>query len=266
MNLPQANKELGQHFLRDQQIINKITEDYAAEAQAIIEVGPGPAILTKALAAHQLPFSVIEMDKRFNDYLSPILPAARITFQDALTIDWPTFLKEQGLENKKIWMVSNLPYNVSVPLTVSFLQVPQIQWMTLMYQKEVAEKIILIDQNKKNSMGSLMALCQNYFDCRLLCKVPPGAFSPPPKVDSAVVSFTRKSKPTVELSHFLGFEKFLRLVFANRRKQLGSVLKSSFSADVLSIALSHCQIDRTIRAEAFTQEQVINLYRALMNK
>ncbi len=205
----------------------------------------------------------MEKDPRFEEYLTPYLSHQQITFADALTIDWEQYLKDRGLENKKIWMVSNLPYNVSVPLTIAFLQVPQIKWMTLMYQKEVAEKIIIIDQSKKNSMGSLMALCQNYFNCQLLCKVAPGAFSPPPKVDSAVVSFERRAQPQVGLSQFRHFEKFLRLVFSQKRKQLGSVLKSNYSADKLAKGLADCQIERTIRSEAFDHSQVIALYRAL---
>lgn len=264
-HLPQANKDLGQHFLRDQGVIQKITDDFSDQAEAIIEVGPGPGILTGALASHKLPYYVIEMDKRFEEFLTPHLSHSQITFGDALQINWREFLAEKGLLDKKIWMVSNLPYNISVPLTVSFLQVPEIKFMSLMYQKEVAEKIISFDHHKKNGMGSLMALCQNFFKCRLLCKVPPGAFSPPPKVDSAVVSFERLTHSSIPMAEFAGFEKFLRQIFAHKRKQLGSVLKVHYSSELWQAALDKVGIDRTIRAEAFSFEQVIELYQAFIS-
>lgn len=260
--LPQANKDLGQHFLRDSGIIQKITSDFASEADAIIEVGPGPGILTGHLAAHQLPYFVIEMDTRFEEYLTPHLSHSQITFGDALQIDWKNFLEERSLSGKNIWLVSNLPYNISVPLTIQFLQIPEIKFMSLMYQKEVADKIISFEGHKKNEMGSLKALCQNYFHCHQLCKVPPGAFSPPPKVDSSVVSFSRKAHPEIDLKHFREFEKFLRLIFSHKRKQLGSVLKGHYPEECWQKALASCNIDKTIRAEAFHFNQVIELYSA----
>ncbi|MCK5882720.1 MAG: ribosomal RNA small subunit methyltransferase A [Bacteriovoracaceae bacterium] len=260
--LPEADKSLGQHFLRDKNVINKITNDFASEAKYMVEVGPGPAVLTRFLAEHNLPFEVIEMDERFPEYLREFISDDQINLADALQVNLNAFFTERKWDDS-VWMVSNLPYNISVPLTINFMQAPSIKYMTLMYQKEVAQKITKISQKKKHIMGSLMALCQNYFDCKLLCQVAPGAFSPPPKVDSAVVSFVRRETPDVPLDEFRAYEKFLRKVFALRRKQLGKVLKPHYPAEKLEAALKECNIERTIRAETFTYEQVIALYRAL---
>ncbi len=261
-SLPQADKSLGQHFLRDKNVINKITNDFAESAKYMVEVGPGPAVLTRYLCQHPLPFQVIEKDARFPEYLREFIGEDQINLTDALKLDLNQFLNEKGWDDS-VWMVSNLPYNISVPLTINFIKAPAIKYMSLMYQKEVAEKIIVIDQSKKNVMGSLMALCQNYFECKLLCKVAPGAFSPPPKVDSAVVSFIRKDTPDVPLEEFNQFEKYLRNLFAMKRKQLGKVLKPHYQAPKLEAALNECKIERTLRAETLSFEQVIALYRAL---
>lgn len=259
---PWANKDLGQHFLKDQNVIKSITEDFANECEAIIEVGPGPAVLSEHLAKYDVPYYVIEKDERFPDYLLNHISRDQITIADALQLDINDFIKEKGLEDKKIWLVSNLPYNISVPLTIRFLKAPQIKFMTLMYQKEVAFKIIRGDK-KKNYMGSLMALCENLFKSSLLLNVPAGAFIPPPKVESAVISMVRKDQYDVPLEDFSHFESYLRKLFSLKRKQLGKVLKPHYPADRLEKALKECNIERTVRAETFTYEQVINLYNKL---
>lgn len=265
--LPLANKALGQHFLKDQSIIQTICSDFASESnlpEAMIEIGPGPGILTETLAfrskKEQLPFFVIEKDDRFPPYLRQFLNEDQITMTDALAINLSDFFKEKCIEQKKIWLVSNLPYNISTPLLINFLKAPEIKYLTLMFQKEVADKVFAFS-SAKNYMGSLMVMSQTYFDCELLCKVPPGAFSPPPKVDSAVLSMKRKEIPLVPLDEFLILEKFVRHLFAQKRKQLGGHLKSSYSVEKISQIFTKLNIPLTIRAEALSLHQVLDLYR-----
>jgi 16S rRNA (adenine1518-N6/adenine1519-N6)-dimethyltransferase len=112
-------------------------------------------------------------------------------------------------------------------------------------------------------MGSLMALTLNYFDSDILCHVPPGAFLPPPKVESLVLSLKRKKDPVIPLSDFTRYEKFLRILFSNKRKQLGKVLKSSYEQEKLEKALKECQIERTLRAETLALTQVQELFSCL---
>lgn len=266
LDLPLANKSLGQHFLKDQNVIKKITADFAQEAQAILEIGPGPGILTEGLAqraqAEGLPFFVIEKDDRFPEYLRQFIGEDQITMTDALAVNLSAFFVEKNIADKKIWLVSNLPYNISTPLLINFIKAPEIKLMTLMFQKEVADKVFPFSTTK-NFMGSLHALAMSYFDCELLLKVPPGAFTPPPKVDSAVLTMKRKEFPLVPLEDFNRFEKFLRVLFAQKRKQLGGLLKSSFEPLLIEQAFSALSIPLTIRAEALTLEQVIALYGTL---
>ncbi|WP_412470272.1 MULTISPECIES: 16S rRNA (adenine(1518)-N(6)/adenine(1519)-N(6))-dimethyltransferase RsmA [unclassified Halobacteriovorax] len=259
--LPWANKELGQHFLNNQNIITKITDDYADVAKNIIEVGPGPGILTKHLAAHDGNLNVVEMDTRMIEYLGPIVKEENILFTDALALDFDQFISDKNISDE-LWLVSNLPYNISTPLLLKFLQTPAIKYMTLMFQKEVADKVFAF-ASKKNFMGSLMALSQTYFKTSLLVKAPPGAFTPPPKVDSAVISFERLESPVIPLSEFSKFEKFLRAVFQFKRKQLGKVLKTYAPADKIAEALAKINQPLTVRAEALKLDDLQNLYKYL---
>ena len=263
-NLPKANKELGQHFLKDKKVIQTITHDFHDLCDVIVEVGPGPAILSKSLASHRKPYFIIEKDLRFKEQLATILPSENMFFQDALEFDWKQFIKIHALENKKIWLVSNLPYNVSSPLFLGFIQIPQITFMTLMFQKEVGEKTYL-RPNEKNQMSSLLSLSLNYFESRLLLKVLPGAFNPPPKVDSVVVSYKRLLGPRVDLADFSIYEHFLRILFQFRRKQLGSVLKSYIPNQKKDEFFTQANIQSTVRAETLTLDEVFALYKSYQN-
>jgi 16S rRNA (adenine1518-N6/adenine1519-N6)-dimethyltransferase len=261
--LPVAKKALGQHFLVDQKIISKITDDFSQESEAIVEVGPGPGILSEGLSKHELPFQVIDKDERFPEYLKEFLPEENIHITDALEWDFEGGFKDWGWQEKTIWLVSNLPYNVSTPLLINFLQAPSIKYMTLMFQREVADKVFAIDTRKGKAMNSLMALSQTYFDVGLLCKVPPGAFSPPPKVDSAVLSFKRKDTPIVPLADFKSFERFLRHLFQFKRKQMGKILKSNYSIECLEKTWNELSLSPQTRAEALTLEDIQKLYQTL---
>lgn len=253
-----ANKSFGQHFLSSPSVITKITSPLPEDCDAIIEVGPGPAVLTPKLKEYNLPLYVIEMDTRFVELLSPIVGSENVFNQDALDFDWGSFLGKTSFEN--IWLVSNLPYNVSVPLTLSFLRIPQIKHMTLMYQKEVADKIL--PKETKNTMNSLHVMCKTQFDLRHVVHAPPGAFVPPPKVDSTVVHFHRKTNPDVALLEIDVFEKMIRLAFSQRRKQLGGVLKAEWGALLTQEVLKTSSISPQIRSEALSYQEILTLYQA----
>jgi len=258
-NFPQANKALGQHFLIDQRVIESITTNFKEEASSIVEVGPGPGVLTKHLGKIDLPIFLVEKDERFPELLKEFVKEEDIFLHDALKFDFEAKFKEKDWSN--VWLVSNLPYNVSSPLLVNFLQYPTIKYMTLMFQREVADKAFPIDTREGKAMNSLLALSQNYFEVSLLCKVPKGAFQPPPKVESAVLSFVRRDNPVVPLAEFKSFEKFLRHLFQFKRKQIGKILKSYQSdASKIDETLEKIGRARTDRAESFKLEEIQQLY------
>ncbi|HAZ14392.1 MAG: ribosomal RNA small subunit methyltransferase A [Bdellovibrionales bacterium GWA2_49_15] len=264
--LPWANKKMGQHFLKDDKIIQTICHDYASQASAIIEVGSGPGILTSGLASHHKPIICIEKDSRMREYLDNILTPDQLVMADALFIDLPYLLQQKQFPANDIWLVSNLPYNVSVPLLLKFIQVPSITFMTLMIQKEVGERILpslLPRKEQKNGMNSLHALVGTWFDIKLAVKVPPRAFVPPPKVDSVVLSFNKRTAPALPLGSYHPYEAFLRKMFQHRRKQLAGVLRTSFPLTDINKAFADLNVAPQARAETFNLEQVQLLYKHL---
>jgi len=130
----------------------------------------------------------------------------------------------------------------------------EINHMTLMYQKEVAEKILGTD-----GMCSLYALSHAYFEVQKICLVKPGAFSPPPKVDSLVLYYQRKKTPLIALEDFRKYEQFIRQLFAYPRKQLNSVLQKFMPTSQLKNTQIQ-QIDLSLRAEKLSLDQVLTLY------
>lgn len=262
---PRNDKSLGQHYLVDQKIISEIVHNHEGSYQYILEIGPGPAVLTKGLSLLKKPLYVVEMDKRFKSFLLEVLAEENILMRDALEVEFPVLIKELNLNGDGL-VVSNLPYNISVPLFIKFLASPDIKFLTLMFQKEVAEKIHPFGSKKENDMGSLKALSQTYFETKKLCLVPPSAFSPPPQVNSAVISFIRRESPAIPFNEWRDLEFFCRRLFAHRRKQAQKVLKSFYSPETIDQAFLQCHIKKTDRAESFDLNQVHGLYRFLAKK
>lgn len=259
-NTPRANKEFGQHYLRDQSVIGKIVNDHEGEYDIIVEVGPGPAVLTSHLVKKNVPVYVIELDKRFEEILTGLENLNQIFFEDALNFNWSNFISENQLEDKRIWLVSNLPYNVSSQLFIQFTRIPQITCMTLMYQKEVGEKTYLRDK-EKNQMSSLLVHSLVSFKSKSLGKVLPGAFNPPPKVNSIVISYKRLPEPLISRDEInTKLEKFVRSIFSQKRKQLGTTLKSQ-GHNKLVEKLVEKGFKTNLRAEALSIEQVLEVYK-----
>ncbi|MBI2520540.1 MAG: ribosomal RNA small subunit methyltransferase A [Bdellovibrio sp.] len=264
--LPWADKKMGQHFLKDASIIHTICHDHASHASAIIEVGSGPGILTTTLQHHHKPLVCIEKDHRMREYLDNILTPDQLVIEDALSIDLGHLLQQKQFPDNNLWLVSNLPYNVSVPLLLKFIQIPSITFMTLMVQKEVGERILpslLSLKEQKNGMNSLHSLVGTWFEIKLVVKVPPSAFVPPPKIDSVVLSFSKNPKPALALSSYHSFENFLRTMFQHRRKQLVGVLRASYPTTTIDKAFQELNLDPHARAETFNLEQVQLLYKHL---
>ncbi|MBT3235870.1 MAG: ribosomal RNA small subunit methyltransferase A [Bdellovibrionales bacterium] len=268
-NTPWANKRLGQHFLNDPQVISAICSDFINLAELMVEVGPGAGALTSQLAEQRLPLLLVEKDIRFKERLTSLVSSEQIIFADALSLSLGDAFAERRLDSSHVWLISNLPYNISVPLTMSFIQTPQIRYMTLMFQREVGEKIVIPasvpgQRKRGQGMNSLAALLQNYFECRLLCHVPPSSFSPPPKVDSIVISCQRRDAPRIGWEQFKSYESFLRQMFAMKRKQLHKVLRSHYLPEQLDPVFERCGIDPKVRAETFNLDQVQLLYEGLI--
>jgi 16S rRNA (adenine1518-N6/adenine1519-N6)-dimethyltransferase len=236
-----AKKSLGQNFLLD---LNLTTRIARAAGQLdhcdIIEVGPGPGGLTRALlscgAKHVY---AIERDQRCISAAQDISAAApgrlSIIEDDAMSIDYTKL----GTAPKKI--VANLPYNIATPLLLKWLEdLSQIESMTLMFQKEVAERIVAHPGNK--TYGRLSVIAQWLCDAHMDFSVSPKAFTPPPKVTSAIITLIPRTEPLMNISR-KSLETVTATAFGQRRKMLRASLKP------LNLDLASLGIEPTARAE-----------------
>lgn len=256
-----ARKALGQHFLLDLNLTGRIARAAPSLSQGtVIEVGPGPGGLTRALLAEGAQrLVVIEKDERCLAALAEIAEAwpgrLEIVAGDALEID-PAQL---GPAPRQI--VSNLPYNVSTALLVRWLTAlaadPQaLSAMTLMFQKEVAER--LTARPRSPAYGRLSVLTQWLCAPRVLFDIPPRAFTPPPKVVSTVVALTPRSEPLAPAA-LADLERVTAAAFGQRRKMLRQSLKS-LRADPAHL-FDATRIAPTARAEELSVEDFCALAR-----
>jgi len=219
-----ANKALGQHFLRDQRAINTIA-NAVPEGTSAIEIGPGPGAITHALLQRVASLTVIEKDSRFANQW-----AKQASEQNALSVVHGDVLKvlEQTVSQvQPEWITGNLPYNISGPLTAQLTSHDLSGGMVLMYQREVGDRIMAGPGSK--TYGGLSVLARHHYHVKRLLLLPPGAFSPPPKVHSVVLLFTPHGE-TPPCSFDI-LQKTVRKGFAHRRKTILNNFKGSLTAD-----------------------------------
>lgn len=261
-----AKKALGQNFLLDSNITDKImrlsmqAQGFSSLAgECFIEVGPGPGGLTQAvLRQNPEKLTVIEMDERCLEILAEIkvyYPQLEICSGDALKFDWSARVAENG----KVNIVSNLPYNISVVLLTGWLEkIENFKSLTLMFQKEVADRI-LADTGTKD-YGRLSVMAQLQCDVVRLFDLPPTCFVPAPKIWSSVLLFVPKKEP-VQAALLSKIEMLTGLAFGQRRKMIRQSLKS------ISGILEHLEalgIEPTLRAEDLTPEQYLDIAKRLI--
>ena len=248
-----SKKSLGQHFLLDADIVRRVAS-YAGDLAGVtaIEIGPGPGGLTRALLESDAArVVVVEKDSRCLPIMEELARASGkliVANDDALKhnlLQYPAPRK----------IVANLPYNVGTELLLRWLEdiakdSSEYQSMTLMFQKEVAERITAAHGNKSYGRLSIYAqwLCKVRYDMEL----PPEAFSPPPKVSSAVITLTPRRVPLFPAKKEM-LEKLLAKAFSQRRKMLRSALKG-IVPDVEAM-LGSANIGPTLRAEQVSVEE-----------
>ncbi len=218
-----ARRKLGQHFLLDANLIGRIVRSAGALAgRQVIEVGPGPGGLTRALLASEAVGVVaVELDPRAVAAMEELAAASggrlRVIEADALSLDLA------GLVPAPRQIIANLPYNVATPLLIGWLrQAACFERMTLMFQLEVAERICAAPDTP--AYGRLSILAQWVCATDLVLRLPPEAFVPPPKVSSAVVGFVPHAQQP-ELALFATMERLTAAAFGQRRKMLRGSLK-----------------------------------------
>ena len=215
------NKKLGQCFLKDKNIVKKAVDAANVNKNDIVlEIGLGKGILTRELAKNAKKVYVIELDKRLEPFAEEVIaehPNVDVIWNDALKVN----LDELNF-NK---IVANLPYQISSPITFKFLKT-DFEVAVLMYQYEFAKRMVAKEGTKE--YGRLSVSVQYNANVEFICKVPPSAFSPKPKVDSAIVRITKK-EPN-ELFHLEDeefFEKVVRALFQHKNKTAKKALINS---------------------------------------
>lgn len=252
-----AKKSLGQNFLLDMNITNKIVAAAGnIDGINVIEIGPGPGGLTQVLletkAAH---IYAVEKDDRFIEAFAPILEVYHDKFtlihEDALKIDITKLCPAPRA------IIANLPYNIASPLLISWLQkIKDFESMTLMFQKEVAERIVAKPCSK--IYGRISVISQWLCKVEKKFDVPPEAFTPQPKITSSIVHFVPLHRD--EDIEFRIMEKITAAAFGQRRKMIRTSLKT-LTGDHTEELLKAAGIADTLRAEEISVDKFINLAR-----
>ena len=247
-----AKKSLGQHFLLDLNMTRKIARAAFVDAgDVVLEIGPGPGGLTRALLETGAQVIAIERDHRCIEALTDVTAAfdgrLKIIEADALRADERALIGDQA----PVKIVANLPYNISTELLIKWLKAGPALWsvMALMFQKEVADRILAAPGSK--AFGRLSVIAQATSLPSRAFNLPARAFTPPPKVESTVVLFEQGAAPFAFLP---ALEKVTQAAFSQRRKMLRSSLKSLLGVH-LSAALEEAGVKETQRAEELSVAQ-----------
>jgi len=260
---PRTRKRFGQNFLQDEGIINKIIQVInPKQNQHIIEIGPGFGALTQHLVNSSAQIDAVELDADLIPHLLlqfGLHPNFHIHQADALKFDLVKFFSANQTKSKdcpqnKLRIVGNLPYNISTALIFALLkQLSVIEDMHFMLQKEVVNR--LVANCCANNYGRLSVMVQYFCKTESLFDVPPTAFKPAPKVQSAIVRLIPHPELPFIAHDFAKFAQLVKQAFSQRRKTLRNCLKKMVSDEIFVQA----KIDANLRAEQISIKQFVNL-------
>jgi len=261
-------KKWGQHFLTDRNILNKVIRTaQVGNNDLVLEIGPGLGEMTFALARQAKNVIAVEIDSKLVEILKKKAvdyPNVEVLKGDILKIDFNQLFDREG---GGIKVVANLPYQISAPLLFRFIESKEVfSTLTLMLQKEVAERMVAIPGTKE--YGPLSIFVQLVWDLSIHFFVKPSAFSPPPKVESAVVHMVWKKRPMFKLQDEDWFKRVVRASFGYRRKTLANALKHSGLPLLqdLERRIESIGIDPRRRPETLTIQEFVRLAEALNTK
>ncbi len=248
--LPRPKKRLGQHFLTDRHYLERVVAAIDPRpGEPMVEIGPGPGALTARLAATVRPLHVVEIDRELAAGLRARFGPQEVVVHegDALEFDFASL--PEGLR-----VVGNLPYNVSTPLlfrVASFAH--RVRDCVFMLQREVVERMVA--EPGAPAYGRLSVMLQYRFAMASAFRVPPGAFTPPPKVDSAVVRMVPLGEDRLAARDEALFARLVMAAFTQRRKTLRNALRSLAG----EAAFARAGIDPGLRGETLSVAQFVRL-------
>lgn len=217
-----AKKHLGQHFLIDKQVVDQIIELIVTKCNAdlpLLEIGPGPGVLTNRLNEHFQNFKAVELDSEMVSRLKSNNQGLTLIHEDFLRVEFDILFDEPEFN-----IAGNFPYNISSQIIFKILEnVAKVPVMVGMFQKEVAERICADPGTKKN--GIITIQTQLHYEAKKVFDIPPQAFDPPPRVNSAIIILERKKEFDVKTDKKL-LKQVLKASFGQRRKKLRNTLKA----------------------------------------
>lgn len=256
-----TKKRLGQNFLVDKNIINKIIDEASLKSDdTVIEIGAGAGFVTEKLAEIAQKVIAIELDEDAIDVLNQLqCDNIEIVHKDILKTD----ISE--LVNTPVKVIANIPYYITSPIIAHLLgeideennkNRPCIQEIILMVQYEVGKRIVANEKSPSKAYGLLSILVNYWAETEFICKVPAGSFYPSPKVDSALLKLKIRKKPLVQLANPKLFRRIIQAAFGTRRKTLkNALLQGGFSQEKITTALEKSKIDPVRRGETLSIEE-----------
>jgi 16S rRNA (adenine1518-N6/adenine1519-N6)-dimethyltransferase len=248
--LPQARKRFGQHFLTDRHYLARIVEAIDPRpGQHMVEIGPGPGALTELLIGHLDHLDVVEIDRNLAAGLRATFPVEKVSVHQGDVLDFDFASLPAPLR-----VVGNLPYNISTPILFRVAaSAERICDCVFMLQKEVVERMVAAPGSAE--YGRLSVMLQYRFEMACAFKVPPGAFTPPPKVDSAVVRMKPLGPDRLRARDEALFARIVTAAFSQRRKTLANALKPL----ELRVAPAGAGIDPRRRGETLSVHEFVAL-------
>ena len=255
------SKSLGQNFLIDENVLNKIIEGSQINSEwGALEIGPGAGTLTRALAENSKKTVAVEIDKRLLPMLEYTLndfKNTKVINADVMEIDLNSLITEE-FGNMPVAVCANLPYYITTPIIMKVLEECQkVKSMTVMIQKEVAMRMVAPPGGK--DYGALSVAVQFYTKPKIVCHAEPHCFMPQPKVASTVVSLEVLDKPSVDVSNKKLFFNIVKSAFGQRRKTLLNALSKSpyisVEKDVIISAIEKAGLSPDIRGEKLSLEE-----------
>ena len=259
--LPPVRKSLGQHFLNDRRILARIVDALAPEHdETVVEIGAGRGALTELLRERAGRVVAIEYDRKLAELLRQRYAddaKMRIVEADVLATDLGL------LAGGPYALVGNVPYYITTPILFHALRRPRAHRAVFLVQREVATRMSAAPGSK--DYGALSVNLQALADVETVFRIPAGAFTPPPKVDSAVVRVIPRGTPVIATEEEQGFRELVQAAFGMRRKQMRRVLREllPMSAENAEGILRSAGIEPDVRPEVLTPQQFAALFRTL---
>lgn len=264
------SKQMGQNFLIQSWVPRQTAEaSGAGPGVGVLEIGPGIGPLTEQLAILGAKVVSVELDRTLLPILAETLAGrdnVEIVPGDILKLDLPALCREK-FPGMPVVACANLPYNITTPILTALLQSGCFQQVTVMIQREVAQRICA--QPGTAAYGAFTLLCQYYADREILYDVPPSCFLPAPKVVSSVLRMTVRGQPPVPVADEAFFFRLVRAAFGQRRKTLVNVLypllEKQVDKQTLAEQLVACNLTEDIRGERLTFAEFAQLTEKLTN-